>query len=46
MAAANVRVSLYNWVAIGAMAVLFIVLLKVAMTRWPLPGISDVAQAV
>ena len=46
MATANVRFSIYNWVAIGLMAVLFIVLFKLTMTKWPVPGVATVASAV
>lgn len=41
----DVKIGLYNFVVIGLMALLFIVLMKVVTSRWPIPGLTEVAQA-
>jgi hypothetical protein len=35
-----------NWLLVGVMAVLFIVVAKVIFTKYPVTGISDVINAV
>jgi hypothetical protein len=41
----DVRVGLYNFIIIGIMALLFIVALKAITTKFPIPGLSEVAAA-
>lgn len=40
----NSKISFYNWVVIGLMALTFIVIGKVITTRYRIAGISDVFQ--
>lgn len=35
-----------NWLLVGVMAVLFIVLAKVILTKYPIKGLSDIVNAV
>ena len=35
-----------NWLMVGVMAVLFIVLAKVILTKYPVKGLSDIVNAV
>lgn len=39
---ADVKPSLMNWALVGIMAITFIVLAKWALTRFPIPGLSEV----
>lgn len=41
----DVKVGLYNFIVIGLMALLFIVCLKMVTSRFPVPGLTEVAQA-
>lgn len=41
----DVRIGLYNFVVIGLMALLFIVMLKAVTTKWPIPGLTEIAHA-
>lgn len=43
---ADVKPSLLNWAIIGLMAVTFILVAKWIMVKWPIPGLSDVINAV
>lgn len=40
------KIGLKSFFVIGICAVLFIVLAKVAFTKFPVPGVSSVVQAV
>jgi hypothetical protein len=42
----NMKVSLYNALVIVAVVLIFIPLLKYAMVRFPVPGLSGLASAV
>lgn len=46
MSVANSKISLYNWMIIGLMAITFIVFAKMIFTRFNVPGISSVVTAV
>lgn len=41
-----VNLGIRNWLLVGVMAVLFIVVAKVIFTKYPVSGISDVINAV
>lgn len=41
----DVKVGLYNFAVVGMMALLFIVLLKMITSKYPVPGLTEVAQA-
>lgn len=41
----DVRIGLYNFVVIGLMALLFIVLLKMLTTKFPIKGITELVHA-
>jgi hypothetical protein len=41
-----VKLGVGNFLLIGVMAVLFIVIIKVVLTKYPVKGLSDVVQAV
>jgi hypothetical protein len=43
---ADVKPSVQSFFTVGLMAVLFIALLKVALRRWPVPGLSDLVNSV
>lgn len=43
---ANPKVSLYSFLTVGVMAVLFIVLAKVLFNRFRVPGVTEVVNAV
>jgi hypothetical protein len=38
----NSKISLYNWVVIGLMAITFIVFAKMIFSRYKVPGVSEV----
>jgi len=38
----NSKISVYNWLVIGIMAITFIVFAKMIFTRFKVPGVSDV----
>lgn len=42
---ADVKPSILNWVIVGLMAITFILVAKWIVTKWPIPGISDVIMA-
>lgn len=42
----NMRLSLYNFVMVGLLAVVFILGAKMALTKWNVPGLSPTIQAV
>lgn len=42
----DVRVGLYNFLTVGVMAALFILLLKYATARFPVPGLTEAAHAI
>jgi hypothetical protein len=41
-----IKFGLKNWVMVGVMAVLFIVVAKVVLTKYPVRGLTDVVTAV
>lgn len=43
---ADVRPSVASFIVVGLEAVLFIVLLKVVLNRWQVPGLTDFVNAV
>lgn len=43
---ADVKPSVLSWVIVTLMAVTGIVLLKWAMSKWPVKGLSDIIKAV
>jgi len=43
---ASVNPSVMNWIITGLMAVTFIVLLKWALAKWPVAGLSEVVNMV
>lgn len=43
---ADVKPSILNWLIIGLMAVTFIAFWKFMLTKYPIPGLSEVVQAV
>ncbi len=43
---ADVKPSVLSWVIVGLMAVTFIAFAKFIMTKYPIPGLSQVVQAV
>jgi hypothetical protein len=38
----NSKISLYNWLVIGLMAITFIVFAKMLFARYQVPGVSEV----
>lgn len=42
----DTKPSVWNWVMIGVMAVTFIVFVKWAMNKFPVPGLKEVIEAV
>lgn len=42
---ANSKITLYNWLVIGLMAITFIVFAKMIFSKWAVPGISEVVSA-
>jgi hypothetical protein len=40
----NSKISLYNWLVIGLMAITFIVFAKMIFSRYKVPGLSDVVN--
>jgi hypothetical protein len=43
---ASVKVGLYNFLIVGVMAMLFILLMKYVTAKYPIPGLTQAAQAV
>lgn len=43
---ADVKPTVLNFVIVGAMAVVFIVLIKYALNRWPVPGLTPMINIV
>lgn len=43
---ADVKPTVFSWVIVTLMAVAGITVLKVAVRRWPIPGFSDLVNAV
>lgn len=43
---ANVKPSVVSWMTVGIMAITFIVVAKWLATKWEIPGVSAVIQAV
>lgn len=43
---ADVKPSVVSWLIVGIMAVTFIALMKYLMVKYPIPGLSDVINAV
>lgn len=43
---ADVKPTLLSWVLVGLMAASFIVFAKWAFNRWPVPGVTDLFNAV
>lgn len=43
---ADVKPSVVSWLIVGLMAVTFIAFFKFLMTKYPIPGLSQVVQAV
>jgi hypothetical protein len=41
-----VNLGIRNWLLVGTMAILFIVVLKVIVNKYPVTGLSDVINAV
>ncbi|WID10855.1 hypothetical protein phiG2_12 [Lysinibacillus phage phiG2] len=44
--AGDVRIGFYNWMVVGLMAILFIVVLKLLTTKFPIPGLTEVVHSV
>jgi hypothetical protein len=40
------KLGIRNWVLVGIMAILFIVVAKVIVNKYPLAGLTDVVNAV
>ncbi len=43
---ADVKPSVLSWIIVGLMAVTFIAFFKFVFTKYPVPGIADVINAV
>ena len=43
---ANVKPTLVNWAVVGLMAITFIAISKWALTKWQVPGLTALVQAV
>jgi ABC-type maltose transport system permease subunit len=43
---ADVKPSLYTWLVVGLMAVLFISVAKYAMARYPIPGLAPLIMSI
>lgn len=43
---ASVKIGLYNWLIVGVMASLFILLLKYITAKWNVPGLTEAAHAI
>lgn len=43
--AGDVRIGLYNFLIIGIMAMLFIVVMKMVTTRFPVRGLTEVVHS-
>jgi hypothetical protein len=43
---ADVKPSVLSWIIVGLMAVTFIAFTKFILTKYPIPGLSQVVQAV
>ena len=46
MSEGQVRIGMRNFLVIGMIAVLFIVVVKVIVTKYPITGLTDVVNAV
>ena len=46
MAEGQVKLGMRNFLVIGMIAVLFIVVIKVIVTKYPIAGLTDVVNAV
>ena len=46
MAEGQVKIGMRNFLVIGMIAVLFIVIVKVIVTKYPVSGLTDVVNAV
>lgn len=44
--AGDVRIGLYNFLIIGLMAILFIVMMKLLTAKFPIKGIAEVVHTV
>jgi hypothetical protein len=42
----NLKSGIKNWLMVGTMAVLFIVVMKVVFNKYPVAGVTDVVNAV
>jgi hypothetical protein len=42
---ANSKITVYNWIVIGLMALTFIVFAKMIFSKWKVPGITEVVSA-
>ncbi len=45
MDVSNIKIGLYNFLIIGMMALLFIVLMKMLTAKYPIRGLTEVVQA-
>lgn len=43
---ATVKVGLYNFLIVGVMSILFIILAKYVTTKWNVPGLTQAVHAV
>ncbi len=43
---ADVKPSVLSWIVVGLMAVTFIAVVKYATTKWYVPGLTEVVNAV
>jgi len=43
---ADVKPSVLSWIVVGLMAVTFIAFFKFVLAKYPIPGLSQVVQAV
>lgn len=41
---ANSKITAYNWLVVGLMAITFIVTLKIITAKYPVPGLSEIAS--
>lgn len=39
-------ISVYNMLAVGSLAFLFLIILKVTVNKWPIPGLTDLVNVV
>ncbi len=45
MDVSNMKIGLYNFLIVGIMALLFIVLMKMLTTKYPIKGLTEVVHA-